>query len=343
MDLKQLEYIEAIGKYGNMTRAAEHLFITPSALNQQLLKLEQELNIPLFTRNSRQMKPTEAGQVCLKAAQKMLALRQMTYSHLQDLADCKTGSYEVGLTVEHGCNLFARIYPLFHQRYPGISIQCHEVLVRDQLNMLKAGQLDLAFTLSGTPEIYPEQYDLKYIPLSQENLLLGLPLSHPLAGFAHKPADPYTTMDFTLLKNDYFATALKNSTMRLELLDPMFKQAGYSPRILMETSFNSILQQLSVRGICDVIVPQSCATNRRDVAWFYLPGHPRFEFGVAYQKMYRLNRALQDFIELAREDAQAHLQFDPPPEDSSLPEAFQLGDIDRMGKNQTGKEGETYA
>ena len=42
MDLKQLEYIVAIEKYGTMSDAAVGLFITPSALNQQLLKLEKD-------------------------------------------------------------------------------------------------------------------------------------------------------------------------------------------------------------------------------------------------------------------------------------------------------------
>ena len=117
MDLKQLEYIVAIEKYGTMSDAAVGLFITPSALNQQLLKLEKDLGIPLFNRRRRHMEPTEAGRVYLDAAKQMLALRQATYAQLQDLANCHTGSYHVGLTFEHSSDMFARIYPPFHQKY----------------------------------------------------------------------------------------------------------------------------------------------------------------------------------------------------------------------------------
>ncbi len=310
MDLKQLEYIVAIEKYGTMTEAAGQLFITPSALNQQLLKLEKELDIPLFTRNRRHMTPTEAGRVYLEAAKQMLALRQATYSHLQDLADCQTGSFEVGLTFEHSSDLFARIYPQFHKKYPGISIQCHQMLVPEMLDMLVSGQLDLAFILSGKPEIY----NVEYIPLSEENLLLGIPRSHPLACKAQHPKDPCVTLDLSLLKEDSFATALKNSTMRTELIDPIFEQAGFHPRIMMESSFNAFLEQLTALGLCDTIIPQSRVTNRQDVVWFYLPGSPRFQFGAAYPKGYRLNRALSDFIDMARQDALKYLQFPPPSE-----------------------------
>lgn len=62
MDLKQIEYIVKIAETGSITRAAEQLFITQSALNQQLLKLEQQLGIKLFVRHKHDMTPTSAGR-----------------------------------------------------------------------------------------------------------------------------------------------------------------------------------------------------------------------------------------------------------------------------------------
>ena len=50
MDLKQLEYIVEIAKEKNITKAAKKLYITQSALNQTLLKLEKEIGEPLFER-----------------------------------------------------------------------------------------------------------------------------------------------------------------------------------------------------------------------------------------------------------------------------------------------------
>ena len=51
MDLRQIQYIVAIAEENNITRAAEKLYITQSALNQQLLKLEKELGVQLFHRS----------------------------------------------------------------------------------------------------------------------------------------------------------------------------------------------------------------------------------------------------------------------------------------------------
>ena len=72
MDLKQIEYIVKIAETGSITRAAEQLFITQSALNQQLLKLAQQLGIKLFVRHKYVMSPTSAGRVYLEYGEIMI-------------------------------------------------------------------------------------------------------------------------------------------------------------------------------------------------------------------------------------------------------------------------------
>ena len=59
MDTRQMEYIIQISEERSITKAAEKLFITQSALNQQLLRLEKELGAPLFHRSKIDMRPTE--------------------------------------------------------------------------------------------------------------------------------------------------------------------------------------------------------------------------------------------------------------------------------------------
>ena len=85
MDLKQIEYILKIAEEKNITHAAEKLFITQSALNQQLLKLEKELGCPLFYRSRTDWRPTPAGEIYLDAARQILIslgfiIRGMHYS-----------------------------------------------------------------------------------------------------------------------------------------------------------------------------------------------------------------------------------------------------------------------
>ena len=310
MDVKLPEYIVASEKYGSITAAAEKLFITPSALNQQLIKLEKELQLQLFTRARRRMFPTQAGRIYIDAAKQAIALKQSTYSQLQDLAECVVGTYHLGLTYDHGSDVFARIYPRFHARYPNVQIVCQQLLVPELLDMLVSNELDLTFVLGVNLSKYD---DMSYIPISSENLLLGVPRCHPMAREVPLERCPCAVADLKSFERDSFAMALSRSTMRSELIDPIFKETGYSPSIIMESNFNSFLEQLTVQGICNTIIPQSFARNHTDAAWFYLPGFPRFNFGVMHLKSYCLNNALKYFITLAEEDAMLHLQYDPPP------------------------------
>ena len=74
MDTKQIEYIIKIADEGSITRAAEKLFITQSALSQQLQKLEKELGAPLFVRNKSDWTLTPEGKVYVENAREMLRI-----------------------------------------------------------------------------------------------------------------------------------------------------------------------------------------------------------------------------------------------------------------------------
>ena len=75
MDTKQIEYILKIAEENNITKAAEKLFITQSALNQQLLKLEKELGTPLFHRSRTNWRLTEPEKFILKVQKPLFRLK----------------------------------------------------------------------------------------------------------------------------------------------------------------------------------------------------------------------------------------------------------------------------
>lgn len=305
MNLKLCEYLLAIKKYGNISEAAKKVFVTPSALNQQLLKLENELGTQIFLRSKRLLTPTEAGNIYLDYAKKTLDLWQAASSEIQDITNCETGTYRIGLTIDHGNEVFTHVYPKFYEKYPKIQIRCYQMLVPDLMKMLVERDLDIMFTLGGEKK---EIQGFKYLLLSCENLILGLHKNHTLAKkITKKSINPVP--DFDKLRNDKFALSLKNSTMRTELIDPIFEELNFTPNIMVESSSNSFLEQLAAMGLCNAIVPQSQARNFKDIVWFYLPKKPRFQFGAVYVKDYRLSKALRYFIELAKKYAHEHFDF----------------------------------
>ncbi len=74
LNYNHLRYFWAVAHEGNLTRAAEHLFVSQSALSIQIQKLESELGHPLFERRGKQLILTEAGQIALDHADEIFSV-----------------------------------------------------------------------------------------------------------------------------------------------------------------------------------------------------------------------------------------------------------------------------
>ena len=211
MNLKEIEYIVKISEERNVTRAAEKLFITPSALNQQLLHLERDIGTPLFNRSRTGWTPTEAGEVYLETAREMLRMKREAYHRLQDIAAVKKGTLSIGFPPERGAHMFTYVYPDFHREYPGIVIHVTEASVRRQQQMIARGGLDIGFmTLSDS-----QKTEDTYIHIASEELILAVPSVHPLCGQAYRDGSgPYPVLDITGLKYEPFALMYRESTIR---------------------------------------------------------------------------------------------------------------------------------
>ena len=232
MNLRDVESIVKIAQEGNIARAAEKLFITPSALTQQLQHLEEDIGTPLFTRSRKGCTLTDAGAIYLESAKKLLEIRRDTYNRLQDISSIKKGTLSIGLPPERGVEMFRYLYPRFHNQYPGITICVHEVNVLRQQSMIADGQLDLGFMTLCQHQKTADEYQV----LHKEEILLALPAAHPACRLA-VPAEnrPFPLLDIRSLAKEPFALIFNGSTLR-DLENRIFQEAGFAPLILFETA-----------------------------------------------------------------------------------------------------------
>ena len=79
MDTRALENLIAIAEQGNISRAAEQIHLTQSALSQCLAKEEREIGMPLFLRAERRLVPTDTGRLYLACAREMVGIKAETY------------------------------------------------------------------------------------------------------------------------------------------------------------------------------------------------------------------------------------------------------------------------
>ncbi len=315
MDTKQIEYILKIAEENNITKAADKLYITQSALNQQLLKLEKELGTPLFHRSRTNWRPTEAGKVYLRNARQILRLKKDTYNQINDIAATKRGRLSIGFTPGRGINMFTSIYPAFRQTYPDIVVEPVEKNVYELQQMIEDDNLDIAFlTLRQEDHTNDE-----YILLVEEEILLAIPAGHPLGAHAAPKGEPLAVMDIKNLRYEPFVLLEKDSTMRA-LANDIFKRAGFAPNILFETHNNNTIIYMVQTNLCCGLVPSYYMRETNDIAFFHMPDHPSWHVAASYKRNSYLSKPARLFIQMVKE----HWNNNP----FDRPNRIHLADID---------------
>ncbi len=298
MDTKQIEYILKIAEENNITRAAEKLFITQSALNQQLLRLEKELGTQLFHRSRIDWRPTEAGKVYLENARKILQTKQETYRIINDMVSHKKGHLSIGFTPGRGIAMFSAVYPKFHREYPDIVVTPNELSVKKQQALIANGDLDIGFlTLCDNHRTFAE-----YIQITTEEMFLAIPEKHPLSSYScqKEKGDIFPIMDIAAMEYEPFVLMYKESTIR-QLVDDIFREAGFQPNVLFETAnTNTILTMIQANMCCGIIPHYYLRDGHKGITCFSLPSHPTWDVVAAYRKNSYLTHAARYFIELAK-------------------------------------------
>ena len=267
MDTRQMEYIIQISEERSITKAAEKLFITQSALNQQLQKLEKELGLPLFVRTRSDWHLTPAGEIYVNTARQILNLKKDAYSQIQDLKESGNRRISLGLIPERGVNMFTAIYPEFHRKFPDIRIEPVECNVRTMQNLITRNELDLGLITL----VESQKDDNTYLSMAEEEIFLAVPASHPLACLGSIQAEDAPEISLSRFLEDPFILITRRSTM-FQLEEALFREAGFQPQVLFSTSSNVSKYRMVLAEVGCALLPRIFAKTAPGVVYFRLEG-----------------------------------------------------------------------
>lgn len=169
MQLHQLRYFAAVAETRHFTRAAEREHVAQPSLSQQIRALERELGTELFHRAKGHIALTDAGQVLLPLARRILADAETARREVQEVAQLRRGRVRFGATPSLCTSLVPDVLRAFHDSYPGVELEVSEGGSRDLVRMLAAGELDLALVITPLPVRAPA---LTTAPLLREELVV---------------------------------------------------------------------------------------------------------------------------------------------------------------------------
>src|SRR5450432_2142513 len=177
MELRQLRYLVALADERQFTRAAAREHIAQPALSQQIRRLEQEVGLALVERTTRRVAITDAGELLVARARRILAEIDAAHFELQDLRGIRGGHVTVGAMHTMGPVDLALVLAIFHDEHPGVEITVRDQSSEELAEMLRVDELDLAF-LSVTERI--ESHGLGLHQLVSEELVAIVPTAHRL-------------------------------------------------------------------------------------------------------------------------------------------------------------------
>ncbi|MFE4337051.1 MULTISPECIES: transcriptional regulator CynR [unclassified Streptomyces] len=149
-ELRHLRYLIAVAEHGNFTRAADELRISQPTLSQQIKQLERVVGVQLLDRSGRSVRPTDAGEVYVRYAQR--ALRELAAADraVLDVADLSRGHLRLAMTPTFTAYLIGPLAQELHTRHPGVTLEVRE-MTQDRIEAgLLADELDLGIAFEGT-------------------------------------------------------------------------------------------------------------------------------------------------------------------------------------------------
>lgn len=142
MEIRQIKYFLKVAELLNFSEASRALFITQSTLSQQIGKLEQELDIQLFERNSHEVALTEAGRMLYPHALHVMHAVSDCSQHLQDLREMLTGELNIGVTFSFHTIAHESIMA-FLKKFPHVKLNVCYKPMSELMDKLKRRELDI--------------------------------------------------------------------------------------------------------------------------------------------------------------------------------------------------------
>jgi DNA-binding transcriptional LysR family regulator len=246
MELRHLRYFLAVAEELHFGRAAERLAIAQPPLSQQIQALERELGVALFTRGPVRLTP--AGEAFQREARATLDHAERAAEAARAAARGELGTLRVGFVSSVAYGSLPQAVRLFRERNPRVALTLTERTTAAQLMGLHAGDLDVGFFRMDYASLV--EPDLLAEPIAREPYVLALPVGHRLAALERVPlaeAAPEPFISFPKGSSPSLHGQIERYCLR----------AGFTPRIVQETTLMQTIIALVAAGLGVALVPGS--------------------------------------------------------------------------------------
>jgi len=246
LNTTRLRILREIAERGTISAAAEALWLTPSAVSQQMSALEREVGVELLERTPRSVRLTDAGTRLVAHAERILADCEAALADLEAESGAVTGIVRVSAFATAAQAFLLPALGLLRERFPSLTVNATDLEPHESMPALKSGALDLV--VSHEYNLLPPYSDpgVDRATILTERMLLALPASHPLADRSARLSD-FAAEKWIVGRE---ATFCRDAVIRAAHL------AGFEPDVELQLNDFRVIANAVRRGLGVALIPR---------------------------------------------------------------------------------------
>jgi DNA-binding transcriptional LysR family regulator len=245
LNVNRMRVLREVAARGSIAAAAEALYLSPSAVSQQMSTLEREAGVDLLERVGRGVRLTPAGERLVAFTERVLVVLEEAQADVDAVAHGVAGRVHTSAFPTAARALLVPALARIKAAYPRLQLRMVDLEPEDGIPLLRIGELDILLTYEF--EMLPprEQPGLERVPLMSEPMAIALPVSHPMAAGSVRIAD---------LRDEQWIVGRDGSSF-LEVQVRIANEAGYEPHVDLHSNDYQVILAAVEAGLGVALVP----------------------------------------------------------------------------------------
>ena len=245
LNVNRMRVLREVAARGSIAAAAEALYLSPSAVSQQMSTLEREAGVELLERVGRGVRLTPAGERLVAYTERVLVVLEEAQADVDAVAHGVAGRVHTSAFPTAARALLVPALARIKAAYPRLQLRMVDLEPEDGIPLLRIGELDILLTYEFEMLPSREQPGLERVPLMSEPMAVALPVSHPLAAGPVRVAD---------LADEQWIVGRDGSSF-LDVQVRVSNAAGYEPKVDLHSNDYQVILAAVEAGLGVALVP----------------------------------------------------------------------------------------
>lgn len=253
LDVRRILLLLEVARHGSVTGAARALSYTPSAVSQQIARLESEAGAALLERHARGISLTAAGEVLVERGQAIARQLDAASQELSDLAELRAGRLRIGTFPTAGASLLPLAVTAFRDQHPDVALTVRSARFAGLRDMLDTREVEITLL-----------WDYAWAPVHDDALDVMHLLDDPpvaLVAAGHRLARR-RRLELNDLASERWITRADEHPVASALLRSC-RDAGFDPEIVFEANDYQEAQAMVAAGMGVAMAPRLTVVNMR--------------------------------------------------------------------------------